>query len=227
MREAPDKTTTVTRLLLLPGLGADEVLFDPQRRAYPDLQVPPWVTPEPGETLPAYATRMAQQQQGGPDLVLGGISFGGMVALEMAKLLHPRAVILIASCRSGAAVQPHMRALGRLWCRTPAPLMRPPPLAAPALAWAFGATTPEGRAMMRHFLETRSPAFVKWGLAALLQWRPDGGPACPVFHVHGGADRLIPASRVAANHVVPGAGHLVNVTHAAEVNAFVGRALGN
>ena len=209
------------RLLLLPGLGADGALFEPQRRAVPNLEVPPWLDPEPAEPLPDYAARMASRLQAGPDLVLGGVSFGGMVALEMARLLRPRAVVLIASARSGAAIRPHMRTLGALWSRTPTALMRPPALVAPAVAWAFGATTPEGRAMMRHFLETRDPAFVRWGLSALLRWRPAEGPACPVFHVHGGADRLIPAARVAANRVVPGAGHLVNVTHAEEVNAFV------
>jgi len=46
-----------------------------------------------------------------------------------------------------------------------------------------------------------------------------------LFHIHGSADRLIPASRVKATHVVPDAGHLVNVTHAGEVNAFIRRVL--
>ena len=209
------------RLVLLPGLGADEQLFAPQRKAFPALEVPAWLDPAAGETLPAFAARMAGQVEGGPDLVLGGVSFGGMVALEMARLLKPRAVVLIASCRSGAVIRSHMRALAHVGCRLPTRLMRPSPAAWPLIAWGFGVKTAEARGLIRHFLETRSPAFVQWGLRGLLGWRPDQGPPCPVFHIHGGADRLIPAARVSPNRVVPGAGHLMNVTHADEVNAFL------
>jgi pimeloyl-ACP methyl ester carboxylesterase len=210
-----------TRLVLLPGLGADEQLFAPQRKAFPTIEVPAWLDPAPGETLAAFAARMARPLEGGRDLVLGGVSFGGMVALEMARLLQPRAVVLIASCRSGAVIRRYMRALAHVGCRLPIRLMRPSPAAWPVIAWGFGAKTAEARDLIRHFLETRSPAFVQWGLAGLLGWRPNQGPACPVFHIHGEADRLSPAARVSANRVVPGAGHLLNVTHADEVNAFL------
>ena len=33
------------QLLLLPGLGADRRLFEPQRQAFPQLVVPPWIPP--------------------------------------------------------------------------------------------------------------------------------------------------------------------------------------
>jgi pimeloyl-ACP methyl ester carboxylesterase len=213
--------TRQPRLVLLPGLGADEQLFTPQRKAFPTLEVPAWLDPSPGETLPAFAARMARHVEGGPDLVLGGVSFGGMVALEMARLLKPRAVVLIASCRSGADLRSHVQALAHVGCRLPTRLMRPSPAVWPVIAWGFGVKTAEARDLIRHFLETRSPAFVQWGLRGLLGWRPDQGPACPVYHIHGGADRLISAARVSPNRVVPGAGHLVNLTHADEVNAFL------
>lgn len=209
------------RLVLLPGLGADAALFDPQSPAFPRLEVPGWLSPHPGESLEAYAARMASQVEAGPDLVLGGVSFGGMVALEMARVLQPRAVVLIASCRSGASIRGPMRTLAHAWCRLPTGLVRGTPAAAPVIAWCFGARTPQGHALIRHFLETRSPGFVQWGLRAIMDWRPGPAPSCPVFHIHGGADRLIPCALVSANHVVPEAGHLVNVTHAEDVNRFL------
>ena len=33
------------RLVLLPGLGADADLLQPQRRAFPELEVLPWLDP--------------------------------------------------------------------------------------------------------------------------------------------------------------------------------------
>src|SRR6185503_21033432 len=91
-----DAARPVTRLVLLPGLGADAALFEPQRAAFPGLEVPPWLDPHPGETLPAFAARMADRVGPTGPLVLGGVSFGGMVALEMARLVQPRAVVLVA-----------------------------------------------------------------------------------------------------------------------------------
>ena len=45
------------------------------------------------------------------------------------------------------------------------------------------------------------------------------------YAVHGSDDKLIPCSRVAADEVVPGGGHVVNLTHADAVNAFLRRVL--
>ena len=42
-----------------------------------------------------------------------------------------------------------------------------------------------------------------------------------VFQIHGGRDPLIPARRVEADEIIPDGGHLINVTHAREVNAFI------
>ncbi|MFZ1934503.1 MAG: thioesterase domain-containing protein, partial [Thermoguttaceae bacterium] len=79
------------QLILLPGLGADHRLLEPQRAAFPQLIVPPWIPPRKHESLPQYAERMAQTVAPPHDvpLVLGGVSFGGMLAYEMARWLKP------------------------------------------------------------------------------------------------------------------------------------------
>jgi pimeloyl-ACP methyl ester carboxylesterase len=48
----------------------------------------------------------------------------------------------------------------------------------------------------------------------------------PVYQIHGADDELIPVKRVKADVVVAGAGHLVNVTHAEAVNAFLAARIG-
>jgi pimeloyl-ACP methyl ester carboxylesterase len=64
------------------------------------------------------------------------------------------------------------------------------------------------------------PAFLKWGAAAILSWKPSRVEV-PVHQIHGGQDRLVPASRVDADVIVPDAGHLLSLTHPAEVSAFI------
>ena len=42
-----------------------------------------------------------------------------------------------------------------------------------------------------------------------------------VHHIHGDRDRMMPLRRVRPDHVVRGGGHLINLTHADEVNAYM------
>jgi pimeloyl-ACP methyl ester carboxylesterase/N-acetylglutamate synthase-like GNAT family acetyltransferase len=216
----------MTRLVLLPGLGASGRLFDPQRRAFPALEVPEWLAPRAGETLPAYGHRMAAAVRGyGSSLVLGGVSFGGAVAQEMARHLQPRAVVLIASCRSGAELTRPARALAAQGPRVPAWLAKPPRALWPVLAHTIGAESTADRALLYELIRTADTRVVRWGLGALAAWRPAGTPAAPLRHIHGTRDRLIRAARVKADVRLPGGGHFINVTHADAVNAFVREAL--
>ena len=64
-------------------------------------------------------------------------------------------------------------------------------------------------------------SFLKWGCSAVLAWRPTQHHV-PVFHIHGERDRLIPVHRVTPTQVVPGAGHLLSLTHPTQVTSFIG-----
>ena len=46
-------------IILLSGMAADERLFEAQVAAFPNLRVQPWVPARAGESLRAYATRLA------------------------------------------------------------------------------------------------------------------------------------------------------------------------
>src|SRR5262245_56678741 len=95
---------TDQRLILLPGLGVDHRLYIPQQDVFPRLEVPRWIPQVDGESLPQYAARLAGtiRVEAGEPYYLGGASFGGMLALELANAMPhpPRGVFLIASCRS-------------------------------------------------------------------------------------------------------------------------------
>lgn len=98
-------------ILLLPGLGADTRMFDPLRAEGLRIQSPPWIDPLPREPLAEYAERFAAAMpEAAP--VIGGASFGGMLALEMAQRLRPRTVILLGSCASPDRLRRGERLIG-------------------------------------------------------------------------------------------------------------------
>jgi pimeloyl-ACP methyl ester carboxylesterase len=207
-------------LVLLPGLGADARLFDPQRAAIPDLVVPDWIPVRPGDDLGQYAIRLARTIAPLEPRLLGGVSLGGMLALEVARCLELPDVVLIASAATGLElaaglrmVIPISRLLRLSWLR------RIPGLQALALR-PFGAHPGAQQQLIADMLADAPADLLDWGPGAIRAWRPARLPRTRVHRIHGGRDRIIPCPP--AHHdllVIPGGGHLVNVTHAGEVNA--------
>ena len=100
------------KLFLLSGLGADKRVFD-----FLDLcQYEPhhviWVAHVPYETITEYAKRLLPQITGHKPVLIG-VSFGGMIALEMAKFIEVEKVILISSALTPQAIPPYFKMMSK------------------------------------------------------------------------------------------------------------------
>lgn len=210
-------------LMLLPGLGADARLFGPQRTAFPDLEVPRWIDPRGQERLVDYAGRLAANLRPPRPLVLGGVSLGGMVAWELARHLNPDALVLIATCRTPRSIARWFRLCGAVGGRMPEVLIERSKPFSVLTAGRLSGAGPHAALCMRMYCDS-NPRFVRWASRAVLDWRPSPSAPCRVFQIHGARDRVIPARGVPADLVVPGGGHLINLTHADVVNRFIAAA---
>lgn len=196
----------IRRLILFPGLGADACLFHRQLSLDAQIEVPPWIDPIETESLAEYSARMARTIRAEPPFYLGGCSFGGMVALEVARHIRTKAVILMASCRTPLSVNQTLLGI--------APLARLMP------KWMLRLSSRSTPPSLRHVVGAASK-MLRWGPGAIARWPGVNHCGAPVYHIHGGCDRIIPARDVAADRIVRTAGHLINLTHADEVNAFI------
>ena len=158
-------------------------------------------------------------------LILGGSSFGGMLACEMARHLQPRAVILIGSCRSPQALHRGVLALRPILGRIPCWGIRITRPLAHLAVQTFRNLKPEFRRLCATMFQEADPVLIQWAIGAILRWQPTSLTDTPVYHIHGQRDRMIRASRVAADVLVPDGGHLINLSHAAEVNDFIRKVL--
>ena len=204
-------------LILLPGLGGDSRLFAAQRAEFPHLIVPSWITPEKQEPLATYAARFAEKIDPGQPCFLGGLSFGGVMALEVATHLLSRECYLIGSVRSPQQIPRRLKIF-----RAASSLVMIPKWLSPwALTYAGGWMTPQYRGAVRQLMDS-DDAFLRWAAGAILDWTPSPGVAkLRIVQIHGDQDRVFPVSSIAADKVIRGAGHLVSLTHAAEVNQFL------
>ncbi|MEP2024697.1 alpha/beta hydrolase, partial [Reichenbachiella sp.] len=84
------------KVYCLTGLGADTSVFDLLKINHTKVYIE-WIPTHPWETMNAYAKRLCDQIDHSEPFVLLGVSFGGMLAVEMNKFIQPRKTILITS----------------------------------------------------------------------------------------------------------------------------------
>src|SRR5665213_1971293 len=104
---------------LITGFGLDKRVLKclnlPQNRfSYVDL-----IPPERKESLPHYALRLAEKIGFQPGDAVGGLSLGGMLALEIARQCDASQVTLLSSCTHPHFIRPQFRAAGRFARWTP------------------------------------------------------------------------------------------------------------
>ncbi|MEO0482845.1 MAG: alpha/beta hydrolase [Planctomycetota bacterium] len=229
------------RLILLPGLGADERLFGPQREAFGErLLVPAW--PSMDDAAGAFdvteiGRRLAAQLAGdgsldGAPFVLGGVSFGGQVALEAARVLAAEgrkatAVVLIAGCRSHESIPGSFKVARRVGRWVPGPVARA--IIGGPLAGVFirrhrlaGADAEAIRSMAKELDRPRLLRFAR----ACARWRFDpeaftAETGVPIRQIHGRKDPVIPMRAGDPDHVIEDGLHLIHMTHADEVNGYL------
>jgi pimeloyl-ACP methyl ester carboxylesterase len=212
-------------IVLFPGLGADARLFREQQARFPNLTVVSWIEPRDSESLADYAARLARDVSELPPSYVGGASFGGMVALEVAKLLRPRCVFLLGSCRSPRSIGGMFRFGSRFASVLPESLLRRGDLFAPQVARVMGTRSREIADLLGEMYRSVSPRLIRWGIGAIRNWSGVDDPGVAVHHIHGESDRVIPLGGVRPDRIVPGAGHLLTLTHPEAVNAFLAEEL--
>jgi hypothetical protein len=70
-----------------------------------------------------------------------------------------------------------------------------------------------------------TPELFRWSVAALLRWDGHGDDVGTVVHIKGDQDIVLPHYLSRPTHLMHGAGHLMNITHAPRVNEIIARYL--
>jgi pimeloyl-ACP methyl ester carboxylesterase len=214
---------TSERIIMIPGMGADERLFDPQSDGGLRFEAVRFPIPQRGDDLPAYARRLVDEWRVDSSCVLVGVSFGGMVACELARICRPRCVLLIASCCNREAL-PRYYSLVEWFSRiVPDWLVRRRAAASSRILTRLESLNPEQAQLIREMSMDVPIEFLRCAGRMIVRWKPPGPLPCPLYHIHGALDRIIPITRVQAGEVIADGGHLINLTHAPRVNAFIRR----
>lgn len=210
---------------MIPGLGADERLFEPQRAAGFDFDVADLSIPAPREDLPAYARRLGEALDLHQPSVLVGVSFGGILGCELARAFPVRGLVLVASCRGPEAIPSSYAWATRIANFIPDFILRYRCAAGSAMLARIEGLDTEARTLVNQMAANVSMPFLRGVGRMTLSWPGAHSLPCPVFHIHGLHDRVIPIRGVRPDEVIADGGHLISLTHAHRVNAFIEQAL--
>ncbi|HVX51837.1 MAG TPA: hypothetical protein VHB48_16870, partial [Chitinophagaceae bacterium] len=100
------------QVYFISGLGADETVFGLLDLGYCEAVFIKWIEPLPKESLPHYALRLKEAKNIPGDALIVGLSFGGMLATEIAKVFPQTKVVLLSSSKTENELPPLYR-LGR------------------------------------------------------------------------------------------------------------------
>jgi pimeloyl-ACP methyl ester carboxylesterase len=206
------------KIYLISGLGADERVFN--KLTLPGVEcVPlPWLIPDAGETISHYAARMSEPVSE-KNFLLMGVSFGGMMSIEISKLKAPEKIFLVSSVKTRNELPPVMRAASVLPVQYFIPNIRSG-FFFPIENHFLGAVSEEERKLSNEFRRNVNPQYLRWAVHQVINWKNEVVPQ-QLLHIHGSADRTFPLKYIHPQVIIPGGTHFMIMNRADEISKII------
>ena len=209
-------------IYFIPGLGIDKRIFYQLQINSANIHYLEWIEPLKKEAIEDYARRMLEQIRHEGNIVLIGYSFGGMMAIEMAKLKRVQQIILISSIQQKEELPKKFRFLKFL----PLQLYNEKNQYKNRNRWRkyFGLVNDEDLSFFEEMLTTTSLDYKKWAIRQLLNWKNEF-PLKAIAHIHGTNDLIFPAKRISSATYIEEGTHFMIVDKSQEVSQFINEVL--
>ena len=205
-------------LYIFSGLGADERVFQMLDFSGFSTTFIKWIVPQDKETIENYATRLLDQiTTTKPTLIV--LSFGGLIAVEVAKQIDTEKVILIASAKTKKEIPFYYRFAGQLGLHKllPTRLLKKSNF---FTNWFFGTSSTFDKELLKQILIDTDPTFLKWAIDKVTSWT-NQTQTKNLFHIHGTSDKILPISFIKCNSTIKSGGHLMTLNKADELNQIL------
>lgn len=202
----------------MPGLAASPKIFEniklPEERF--EMFFLEWMLPEAGETLTDYAKKIAKNiKHDNPVLI--GVSFGGILVQEVARIIKARKVIIISSVRCNIEFPRRMKfaKMTKAYRFFPTALMEKADWLAKL---SFGNNMITRRLnLYEKYLSVRDKKYLDWAFEKVIVW-DRAEPDEKVVHIHGESDEVFPAKYLKNYIPVKGGTHIMIINKAKWLN---------
>lgn len=196
----------------MPGMAASSSIFE--RIHLPtetfEIHLLEWVLPNKNESLKEYAKRMAKNIKH-ENVILVGVSFGGILVQEIKPFVNPKKVIIISSIKSNAELSRQMKVAKstKAYKLIPTKLFENIQFLA---KFTFGSSVLKQKInLYEKYLSVRDKNYLDWSIEEIINWNRiiiDN----EIIHIHGDADEVFPIKYIKkAIHVKDGT-HIMIIT---------------
>lgn len=192
----------------MPGMAANPSIFEfiklPKDKF--KIHLLEWIIPKPKETLAEYAKRMCSHIEH-DQVVLLGVSFGGVLVQEMSKFLNLRKLIIVSSVKSKYELPKRMK----LAKATKAYKLLPTQFVGnfdSFAKYAFGETIKKRVKLYKKYLSVNDKQYLDWAIHNMVCWEQE--VAIPnIIHIHGDKDPVFPIKYISNCMIVKGGTHVM------------------
>ncbi len=210
------------KIYCISGLGADHSLFQKLSIGQYELVALPWVDYDAADDMATYAAKMAGEIPEEHAVIIG-LSFGGMLATEIAKTHPSWKIFLVSSAKTAGELGYNNGSFSKLlkWISRsqliPSVFLgRPNPVSMALL----GAKTVEEKKMIREVMRHSDPNFYRWCINTILHWT--NTTITPnIVHIHGTNDQVIRPAPVKPHYWIQIGSHIMIYNRAAEVSKII------
>lgn len=192
----------------MPGLAASSAIFERIQldEVVFEVHLLEWEIPRQRETLHSYAKRMASKIEE-ENVVLVGVSFGGVLVQEMAPFLKVRKLIIISSVKTNLEVPLRMKIAKstKAYKLVPTTLLQNIEVLS---NFNFGSAIQQRLKLYEKYLSVRDKNYLEWAIEQMLLWNRTKADK-KVIHIHGDADEVFPIKNIKDCIVVKGGTHIM------------------
>jgi pimeloyl-ACP methyl ester carboxylesterase len=208
------------KIYLIAGMGADTRIYN--RVDIPEkYEVVPvdWIEPHETDTLSTYAQKLIHQYDIQPKSIIIGNSLGGMLAIEIAKVMEVKKTILVSSIRTIDEAPFYFKVFRampvyKIFTDKMFDLIKY------FINPIFGAEDKEGYWLFRDMYEKTSRKFLRWSMGATVHWDNKVIPE-NVYQISGNKDMVFNYKRLKSAAIIEGGTHLMLFDRAKEVNKWL------
>jgi hypothetical protein len=203
---------TKIHVYFMPGMAASSLIFE--RIKLPaetyEMHLLEWILPKKNESLKEYAKRMAENIKH-QNVILVGVSFGGILFQEMKPFVNPKMVIIISSVKSNAEFPKRMKIANttKAYRLIPTKLFQNMELLA---KFTFGSSILKQKIKLyEKYLSVRDKNYLDWAIEEIINWdriEIDN----EIIHIHGDADEVFPIKYIRKCIPVKGGTHIMIIT---------------
>lgn len=214
------------QIYCISGLGADERVFKHLELEADSITHIKWLEINKRNSkmsIKTYASRLLGNFIH-PNPIIIGISFGGIVALEIAKQIPTYQVIIISSIKSKSEIPFVYRILKHVPIYKIIPyviIKRFKSIASDI----FGINDNENKKLLNNIIDETNPEFFKWALNVILSWDNSidlhNSKPINLTHIHGTKDIIFPIKYTKNVIKIEGGGHLMTLTHYNEISEII------